>query len=102
MNCPSCHNTMTPSEICLEVPLVNLVIGGGGLSELLFREPERDPVPIMTTSDSRPALHCKTCDMVLIINDTEYTETECVVCHTAMPAGITSCPKCAWTYEQTS
>lgn len=89
---------MTQGEISLEVSLGNLVAGAGGLSELRFLEPNHKPVAIMTTSESLPALSCKTCRSFLIINDPDYTESECVVCHTKMPAGVTSCSKCGWTY----
>ena len=81
------------------VPLTDLVIGAGGLSELHFREPEQKPVMVMTTSDSKPGLSCKTCSLFIIVNELEHTETECVVCRTPMPAGVTLCPKCGWTYE---
>lgn len=83
----------------MEVPLADLAIGAGGLSELYFREPEQDPVTLMTTSDSKPGFNCKTCSLFVIIDDFEFTETECVVCRTTMPAGVTLCPKCGWTYE---
>jgi len=100
MKCPTCHALMTQGEITLEATLADLVIGGGGaFMELRFREPMQKPLTIMEQSDSKPALSCKTCGHVLIINDLEYTETECVVCRTAIPAGVTSCPKCGWTYE---
>jgi len=93
MNCPSCHNTMTQGEIGLDATLADLALGGGAFSELRFREPKQKPVSVMAQSDSKPALYCKMCGMVMIINDVEYTETACVVCHTTMPAGITSCPE---------
>src|SRR4030088_1309526 len=102
MNCPSCHHPMTPGEIGLESTLADIVMGGGAFSELRFTESKQKPVSVMLQSDSKPALYCKMCGMVMIINDMAFTETECVVCHTRMPAGITSCPKCAWIYEQTS
>lgn len=79
--------------------MADLLIEGGGLSELRFLEPGQEPVAIMTTSDRKPGLTCKTCSFFIVINDLEYTETECVVCHASMPAGVTSCPKCGWTYK---
>ena len=86
----------------MEVPFDDFVIGSGGLSELRFREPEHEPMTIMTTSDSRPGLSCKACSFFVVVDDLEYTETECVVCHTTMMAGVTSCSKCGWTYKQTN
>lgn len=83
----------------MEVPFSDLVIGVGGLSELHFREAEQEPVTIMTTSDSKPGLNCKTCNLFILMDELEHTETECVVCRTTMPAGVTLCPKCGWTYE---
>ena len=99
MECPSCHSPMTQGEIALEVSLADLVVGVGGFSELRFHEPEQEAVTIMSLSDSRPALTCKTCNLFLIIDDLEFTESECAVCRTTMPAGVTSCPKCGWTYK---
>jgi hypothetical protein len=90
---------MTEGEITLEVPLADLVIEDGGLSELCFLEPGQEPVVIMTTSDRKPGLTCKKCSFFIVINDLEYTETECLVCRTSMPAGVTSCPKCGWSYK---
>jgi len=90
---------MTQGEIALEVSFSDLVMGAGGFSELRFHEPEQEAVTIMSLSDSKPALTCKTCSFFMIINDPEYTETECLVCRTTMPAGETSCPKCGWTYK---
>jgi hypothetical protein len=90
---------MTPGEIILEGTLADMVMGGGGFSELRFREPAQKPVTIMTHSDSKPALTCKTCSFFVILNDPEFTDTECVVCHTGMLGGVTSCPKCGWTYQ---
>lgn len=102
MRCPACHSPMTRGEITLEVPFDDFVIGSGGLSVLRFREPEQEPMTIMTTSDSKPGLSCKACSFFVIIDDLEYSETECVVCHTTMMAGVTSCSNCGWTYKQTS
>jgi hypothetical protein len=90
---------MTNGEITLDVPLADLVIGSGGLSELSFLEPGQERVPIMTTSDRKPGLTCKRCSFFVVINDLKYTETECIVCRTTMPEGVTTCPKCGWTYE---
>jgi hypothetical protein len=98
MKCPTCHSLMTKGEMSLENSLVDLLAGGGWYSELRFREPEQKPVAILTQSDSRPGLACKTCGHFLIIGRVEYTDTECMVCHTLMLAGATSCPKCGWTY----
>jgi len=99
MKCPTCQSLMTQGEITLEATLTDLAIGGGGFTELRFQEPKQKPVMVMAQSDSKPALSCKTCGHLLIINDLEYNETECVVCRTTMPAGVTSCPECGWTYE---
>jgi len=99
MDCPACHSPMTQGQIALEGTLADLVIGGSAFSELRFQEPNQKPVTVMTQSDSKPAVTCRTCGLVMIINDFEYTVTECVVCRTAMPAGVTFCPKCGWTYE---
>jgi len=99
MECPTCRFPMTQGEIALEVTLADLVMGGGAFSELRFQEPEQKPLTIMTQSESPPALHCKTCGFFVIVNDLEYTDTQCVVCLTSMPAGVTSCPKCGWTYQ---
>ena len=99
MKCPTCHSPMTQGEISLENSLVDLVAGGGWYSELRFHDREQKAIAILTESDSRPGLACKTCGHFLIIGKVEYTETKCVVCRTTMPAGVTSCPKCGWTYE---
>jgi hypothetical protein len=90
---------MAHGEISLGISLADLVAGGGGFSELRFLEPNQEPVTIMTLSESVPALSCKICRSFLIITDLDHTESECVVCHTKMPAGVTSCPKCGWTYK---
>jgi hypothetical protein len=99
MECPRCHSPMTQGEIALEVSLSDLVVGVGGFSELSFHEPEQEGVTIMSLSDSKPAFTCKACNVFLIIDDLEFTESECVVCRATMPAGVTSCPKCGWTYK---
>jgi hypothetical protein len=91
---------MTPGEISLDVNLAEHVIGGAGVfSELRFRETGQAPVTILTPSDSKPGLTCKSCGHFLVINDFEFTDAECVVCHTTMPAGVTTCPKCGWSYK---
>jgi predicted RNA-binding Zn-ribbon protein involved in translation (DUF1610 family) len=90
---------MTPGELALEVSLSDLAVGIGGFSELRFHESGQEAVTIMSVSDSKPALACKACGFFMIINDDEYTESECIECHTKMLAGVTSCPKCGWTYE---
>ena len=99
MECPTCRSPMTQGEIALEVTLADLVLGGGAFSELRFQEPEQQPLTIMRQSYSRPAHHCKTCGFFVIVNDLEYTDTQCVVCFTSMPAGLASCPECGWTYQ---
>ena len=99
MDCPGCHSPMTPGEIALEVSLSDLVVGVGGFSELRFHEPEQEAVTVMSLSDSKPALTCKACGFFMIINDYDQTKSECVECHTAIAAGVTSCPKCGWTYK---
>ena len=102
MQCPTCSSPMTQGEIALEVTLADVIMGGGAFSELRFREPNEKPVTIMTQSDSNPALSCKTCGFYVIINDPEHTDTECLVCRTSMAAGVTSCPKCGWTYRSSA
>ena len=99
MECPTCHFLMTPGEIALEVALSDLIVGVGGFSELRFHESGQEPVTIMSLSDGRPALACRACGFFMIMNDDEYTESECAECQTTMPAGVTSCPKCGWTYK---
>ena len=90
---------MTRGEITLDFHLTDFVMGSGGISELSFSKPEQEPVTIMTTFDSKPGLRCEICRLLIVIDDLEQTETKCVVCKTMMPAGVTSCPKCGWTYE---
>lgn len=99
MNCPTCHSAMTQGEISLETTLADLILGGGTLSELRFREPQRGPVTVLTQSDSKPGFQCETCRHFVIVSDFEFTDSECVVCKAMIPAGVTSCPKCGWTYE---
>jgi hypothetical protein len=102
MKCPRCDETMTQGEIGIEATLVDLILGGGGFSELVLREPNQEPVSIMRTADSKPALSCKSCRFFMIIDDPEYSDTECIVCRSAMPAGVISCTKCGWTYTEIS
>jgi hypothetical protein len=93
---------MAQGEIGLELTPADLVTLSGTFSELRFREPEQEPVFIMAYADSKPALACKKCGFFMIISDPDYSDTNCIVCHTSMPAGVTSCPKCGWSYEQSS
>ena len=91
---------MAAGEISLDASIADLVIArGGALSRLRFREGNDKPVTVMNEADSMPAARCKTCGYVVIITDPEYTDTECMVCHAAMPAGLNACPKCGWTYK---
>jgi hypothetical protein len=99
VECPTCRYPMSQGEITLESTFADLVTGGGAFSELRFKEPAQKPVTIMAQSDSQPALHCKTCGFFVIVTDLEYTDAQCVVCFATMPAGVTSCPECGWTYQ---
>jgi hypothetical protein len=92
---------MTSGEALLETPIADLLLlGGGAPSQLCFRESSANTVTIMHETDSNPALQCKSCGYFLIITDPEYTDTECVVCKAPMPARVSSCPKCGWTYKE--
>jgi len=96
---------MISGEISLEAPIVDLVtdlvIGrGGAASTLRFQDTNGNSAIVMNEADSMPATRCKACGYFMIITDSEYTDTECLVCRAAMPAGTTACPKCGWTYKE--
>jgi hypothetical protein len=96
---------MTAGEMSLEVTLAdlvtNLVVGHGGASSTLrFQETNDKPLTVMHEPDSLPAARCKACGHFVIITDPEYTDSECLVCHTVMPVGRSVCSKCGWTYRE--
>ena len=92
---------MAAGEISLDASIAELVVAhGGAASSLLFREANDKPVTVMNEADSMPAARCRACGYFLIITDPEFTDTECLVCRTTMPAGIDACPKCGWTYQE--
>src|ERR1051325_11619595 len=99
MDCSSCKSPMIPGEISFEATLGDLVTGGQQISPIVFRAEDGAAVPVIYPSDSNPAYRCESCGHFMIVTDPEYTDTQCVVCKTAMPAGTTSCPKCGWTYK---
>ena len=71
----------------------------GSSPQLRFREAARAPATIITSSDSQPGFTCDKYGHFLIVTDLEFTDSECIVCHTSMPAGVTACSKCGWTYK---
>jgi hypothetical protein len=89
---------MIEGEISLESTVADVLTDGGGFAELRFHEPQEQPTTILTHSNRKPGLGCKDCGHFLIIGDLEYTSSECLVCHSAMDAGVTTCPKCGWSY----
>jgi len=91
---------MTSGEISLEVTLADLLIGDGGASTLSFQHSSDKPLTVMNYPHSLPAARCETCGHFLIITDPKYTDSECLVCHTVMPAGASMCAKCGWTYKE--
>ena len=96
---------MISGEISLEAPIIDLVtdlvIGrGGAASTLRFQAANGNPAIVMNEADSLPATRCEACGYFMILTDSEYTDTECLVCRAAMPAGTTACPKCGWTYKE--
>jgi hypothetical protein len=99
MECPTCHSPMTEGERSMDVTLADFVMGGGGSSELRFHESEQKPLTILAMGKSRPGLTCQTCGHFLIITNLEFTDAQCVICRTLIPAGARSCPKCGWTYD---
>jgi hypothetical protein len=78
--------------------LEDLVLGAGHVSPIVFRAPD-GAAELLNLPNGNPAYRCQACSYVLIITDPDYTDTECLVCKTAMPAGMSSCPKCGWTYK---
>ena len=99
MECPTCGAVMTPGEMSLEPSLADLILPGGGIPQLRFREPGHKPVRVLEMPASQPAMACDGCGHFLIITDPEFTNTDCVVCKTHMPAGVSACPNCGWTYK---
>lgn len=77
--------------------LEDLVLGAQQVSPLVFRTAD-GAVEVVDLSDNS-AFKCGACGNFMIITDPEFTDTECLVCKTAMPAGTSSCPKCGWTYK---
>jgi RNA polymerase subunit RPABC4/transcription elongation factor Spt4 len=78
--------------------LEDLVLGAHRVSSpIVFRAADGGAVEVVNPSGS--AFKCESCGNFVIITDPEYTDIECLVCKTAMPAGTNSCPKCGWTYK---
>ena len=104
MNCPTCNLPMIQGEISGEAGnpdlalLEDLVLGAQQVSPLVFRAADGGTVEVVDLSGNS-AFKCEACGNFMIITDHEFTDTECLVCKTAMPAGINSCPKCGWTYK---
>ena len=99
MDCPTCNSQMVQGEISFEIGLEDLVIGGRGLSPIVFRSPDGADISVIAPSDANPAYRCESCGHFMIVTDPEYSDTECLVCKTVMPAGTSLCPKCGWTYK---
>ena len=79
--------------------LEELVLGAYRVSSpIVFRAADGGAVEVVNLSGNS-AFKCESCGKFTIITDPEYTDIECLVCKTAMPAGINSCPKCGWTYK---
>jgi len=91
---------MRQGEISLEIALSDLLLGSGGLSTLVFQAPGEDAVGIMNLADSNAAFRCESCGNLTIITDSEYIDTECLVCKAVIPAGTYACPQCGWTYKE--
>ena len=94
---------MTDGEVALESSLTDVIMdliagAGGSPSSLVFREPKQKPGLIL--ADGKPSFLCKACGLVMIIQNEDDTQTECVVCRTKMPPRVTSCEKCGWSYLQ--
>jgi ribosomal protein L40E len=95
---------MTDGEIALESSLTDVIMdliagaGGSPSPSLVFREPKQKPWLIL--ADGKPSFLCKACGLVMIIQNEDDTQTECVVCRTKMPPRVTSCEKCGWSYLQ--
>src|SRR5262245_3397609 len=104
MDCPTCKSAMIQGEILHDAKnvdlalLEDLVLGATRLLPIFFRTPD-GAVELMNLPGN-PAYKCEPCSLYLLITNPEYTDVECLVCRTAMPAGTTSCPKCGWTYEE--
>ena len=86
-----------------DTPLIaDLLLGGGhGSSTLVFQEPNEEVIAVMNEGTRLPAATCKSCGHYLIIvPDPEYTDSQCMACKAVMPAGVTACLKCGWTYNE--
>jgi len=91
---------MNEGEVSMEIRLPDFVLGSPGGSTLLFADTNQIAVAVMNPSDRKPALRCESCGYFMILTDAEYTDTQCVVCKSVMPAGTSSCPACGWTYKE--
>ena len=99
MECPTCGAEMTRGEISLENSAADLMLVGGGFSELLFHERGQQAIAVLVQPGTHPAMSCSECGHFLIITNPEFTDTQCVVCNSAMPAGVSTCANCGWTYD---
>ena len=81
--------------------LEDLLLGESRDSPIVF-QPDEGDAEFLQLSKGNAAFKCESCGRFIIITgpDAEYTDTECLECRTPMPAGITSCPKCGWTYKE--
>jgi len=79
--------------------LEGLVLGSYPVSSpIVFRAADGGAAEVVNLSGNS-AFKCGSCGNFMIITDPEFTDTECLVCKAAMPAGMNSCPKCGWTYK---
>jgi len=86
-----------------DIPLIaDLLLGGGHASStLVFQGPNQEAIAIMNQGARLPAATCESCGHYLImIPNLEDTESQCMECKAVMPAGVTSCLKCGWTYKE--
>ena len=96
---------MSPGQVSLvddSWVIADLLLGGGhGSSTLVFQEPNEEVIAIMNQGARLPAATCKSCGhYLIIIPDVEDTESQCMACKAVMPAGVTACLKCGWTYKE--
>ena len=72
-----------------------------GQVSLVFRSSDQDRCAVLRFMDRKAALRCAACETVMITSS-EMTEAPCLQCGEMMGPGISVCPKCGWTYKQTT
>jgi hypothetical protein len=98
MDCPACHVPMRSGDVRLESTGVGMLMAGMSYMELQFRDDEGgDAVTVLGPLVKASGYRCTSCGTV-VLSHGSATDSVCLDCGAAMPAGVVKCSACGWTY----